>query len=309
MKFLIPSLFLLLGTACNNLTIEFEDEHKPVFYVYAESGKPAYAYITESAKTEQAFFQVPDSTQLLVQMNNSLNDTDTLKHAMIDTSDRASFSGLMGLGSYRATYYKSNTALNTSENYSFSLKYNDYPKIELTAYIPESVPIDTFVITPNIAYSHGDFFMQHNLNIRFTPPEAIGHFCVNVYIDYTDTTGYNNNEGRSIRDGFCMEKVFKDDEVLKSDEYYSLNYTILSERHSGDFIPTIYLIHISDDFYNYVMQETAFIEYRENSEFFGHMPSHIPYSMVPNAYANVFAYSVTKKTGELIQLSEPTIND
>jgi len=285
------------------LDIDFQNNHKPIFYIHAEQNKPIYAYVSKSINTDDAHFPTPDtlSTEVKVLINDISENLYPIQYDSVDQEER-----IFSLFAPKPNY-KSKTIANSGVKYVFQLKNENYPAIELTAYIPEPIPIDTFVITPNIAYSHGDYYMQHNLNIRFTPPEAIGHFCVNVYIDYTDTTGYN--EGRSIRDGFGMRKFFKDNEVIKSDEYYSLNSTILSERHSGDFIPTIYLIHISDDCYNYVMQETAFIEYRENSEFFGHMPSHIPYSMVPNAYANVFAYSVTKKTGELIQLSEPTIND
>jgi hypothetical protein len=302
MKNSIFLIFLFLGSACNNLGIEFKDEQLPVFYVYAENGQSAKAYIGESFYTDRADIPETDTLQLELKMYKNSEFLEFL-HATdmyyIDNEDTIIDSEKIA--------YRSSSIIESGEAYSFTLNYKNYPELTLSTEIPPPAQIDSFHVEPNIALTRSDRYILHNFKIFFTPhSETHYHYFFAIYMDHSNTVNVNGTE---LNSAFVIDKKhLKDDEIIRG-EPNSVNFTIASPGVSGYFTPTVFLMTISDDYYNYLLDLHAYEEFKQNAGFFNRIPAHTPYSMIPNAFANVFAYSTAKKSGDSIQITLPVTTE
>ncbi len=282
-------IITLFISACNkNNLSEFNEQTEPVFYVIAQNGKPAFAYVGESRNMDNNNSVLPETdtsrTKIKMFKNNIFKE-----NLHTDSAVTVSNYGDTILLYNKGLVYVSTDTLENNESYSFNLKYKDYPVLDLEVKIPPFVPIDSFKIIPNIAYAFGEYAIQHNLTVYFhASTDRHLHYMTSVYIDY-DTTGMV--DGGSVVDDFGNTKYFEDDEINFGGNN-ALTYTILSEKSSGDFKPIIYLFTISDGYYNAAMREKHYEEYRQNASYFDYITPYYPiYSMLPNAYANIYAFS------------------
>ncbi len=278
------------------MNISFHDENKPVFYIVAQDGKPAFAYIGETTDTDNPDFPETDTLHVNCKLYKN-NVYKELLHVEKDTffSDNYRDTDLLFNNGIK---YASNEILENSNEYTFTLKYKNYSEITVSSSIPEATNIDTLFILPNVASSHEGYFIQHQITLNFVASANTHvHYYSNVFIKYTDTLVTQNSYGFSGKD-----IIFKDADIERGTEN-SMTFTFSSVAENGNFIPYVYLFSISDSYYASLIKKTAHEEYTENSGFFDPKPLYIPYSMVPDAFVNIYAFSFSIDSCNIVNIT------
>lgn len=303
--FLIP---LFLFSCTKSLDFELKQDPKPVFYVYLENGKPAEVFVGETTPSDTFDYNRIDTNRTVIQMFENGSDVGnifSIENALrIDTNFYGNqIQGIDTLFLYNhGLKYTSNNICNTNTNYSFKLKYKDYPEIEISEKIPIPVTIDSVKMIPNIGYSWGTYAIRHKATIYFKSPDENSHYLVTGKINLADSSDYFIRYGQTPTPSF-----FINDNQISNENVYTINVEVFLENGAGDFYLTLYLYHISDGMYKQNLYDNNYNEYLQNSTAFDEKKSMQIFTMTQGAYTNIFAYSYNKYYVGLIHVVPPPV--